>query len=975
MTNKDSFSKPLAVLGQREMFQRRHIGPSSFEQVKMLESLGIDSLEALIDQAVPASIRMKNALELPSSMTEVDVLKELKSIASENQIARSFIGMGYYNTITPNVILRNLLENPGWYTAYTPYQAEVSQGRLEALLNYQQMVMDLTGMDIANASLLDEATAAAEAMSFCRRISRSKSMSFFASDDCHPQTLDVLKTRAEPMGIELVVGKTEDHLETEFFGSLIQYPSTTGEITDISAWIQHWHQSETLVSVAADLLSLVLLKPPGELGADVVIGNSQRFGVPMGFGGPHAAFFATHDRYKRSMPGRLIGVSVDGRGRRALRMALQTREQHISREKATSNICTAQVLLAVIAGCYATYHGPEGLKDIAGRVHRMAMLLAQSLKKLGVNCSEHFFDTLNIDAGKERDQIYDHALQKRMNLRKTGTEQLGISVDETTTLEDLHQLIQIFADVKMKGNSSAANGLDELDQTLASKGISAIPEDLRRSSDFLTHPVFKRYHSETSMMRYLKHLEDKDVALNRSMIPLGSCTMKLNAAVEMIPVTWQEFGGIHPFVPVEQTLGYQKLIEELQDQLIRITGFEAVSMQPNSGAQGEYTGLLLIHRYQIHRGEGQRNICLIPSSAHGTNPASAMMASMKVVIIECDEDGNIDLEDLEAKAKKHSSELSALMITYPSTHGVFEETLTRICDIIHQHGGQVYMDGANLNALVGIAQPGKIGPDVLHMNLHKTFCIPHGGGGPGMGPIGFKKHLAPFAPSHSVRPIPEIPEENSAVSAAPYGSPGILPISWVYIKLMGAQGLLKATQVAILNANYIASRVREHFPVVYTGNKGRVAHECIIDVRPFRETAGITEEDVAKRLIDYGFHSPTMSWPVAGTLMIEPTESEPFEELDRFCDALIAIRVEIRRLEEGEWDADDNPLHNAPHTAEDLADPEWNHCYTREEAVYPLPGLRINKYWPPVNRIDNVFGDRNVVCSCPPTESYQEVEA
>ena len=973
MTSKDTFSQSLHELEQREMFQRRHIGPSSSEQDKMLKTLNLDSLESLIDEAVPASIRMNQDLELPGSRTEVDVLQELKSIASENKIARSFIGMGYYDTITPNVILRNLLENPGWYTAYTPYQAEVSQGRLEALLNYQQMVMDLTGMDIANASLLDEATAAAEAMAFSRRISRSKSMKFFASEDCHPQTLDVLKTRAEPMGIELVLGAPEENLETEFFGVLLQYPSTTGVIHDIGKWIEQWHQNDTMVSVATDLLSLVLLKPPGELGADVVIGNSQRFGVPMGFGGPHAAFFATHDRHKRSMPGRLIGVSVDGRGRRALRMALQTREQHIRREKATSNICTAQVLLAVIAGCYAVYHGPDGLKSIAGRVHRMTMLFAKSLNKIGIRCSEHFFDTLHIDAGNNRDQIYESALQQGLNFRKIGSNHLGVSLDETTTLDDLEQLVGVFQD--SNGNTSEAIDLEAWDQELSSNGESAIPSNLRRTSEFLTHPVFERYHSETSMMRYLKHLEDKDIALNRSMIPLGSCTMKLNAAAEMIPVTWQEFGGIHPFAPAEQTQGYQKMIEELEDQLIRITGFDAISMQPNSGAQGEYTGLLLIHRYQIHRGEGQRNICLIPSSAHGTNPASAMMASMKVVIVQCDEEGNIDLEDLEAKAQKHSSELSALMITYPSTHGVFEETLTKICDIIHHHGGQVYMDGANLNALVGIAQPGKIGPDVLHMNLHKTFCIPHGGGGPGMGPIGFKKHLAPFAPSHAVCPVPGVPEENSAVSAAPYGSPGILPISWVYIKLMGGPGLLKATKVAILNANYIASRVGKHFPVVYTGNNGRVAHECIIDVRPFRETAGITEEDVAKRLIDYGFHSPTMSWPVAGTLMIEPTESEPLEELDRFCDALIAIRAEIQRLEEGEWDADDNPLHNAPHTAEDLADPEWNHCYTREEAVYPLPGLRVNKYWPPVNRIDNVFGDRNVVCSCPPIESYQEVEA
>ena len=964
MPESNTAGPRLENLEQRELFIRRHLGPSDHEIAGMLNTLGIPSLEALVDESVPDSIRSEGELDLPGCRTEEEVLAEINEIAGENILACSYIGMGYHGTILPNVILRNLLENPGWYTAYTPYQAEVSQGRLEALLNYQQMIIDLTGMDLANASLLDEATAAAEAMAFCKRSTRGKSSRFFVAEDCHPQTIDVLKTRAEPMGFELVIGNPWEHRETDLFGALLQYPSTTGEIGDLGGLITRWHDAGAMVVVAADLMSMVLLKPPGEFGADVVIGSAQRFGVPMGFGGPHAAFFATHERYMRSIPGRLIGVSIDRRGRNALRMALQTREQHIRREKATSNICTAQVLPAVIAGCYAVYHGPAGLGAIARRIHRLAVILGKGLEKQGFSHSPHFFDTLNVRAGEQRDSIFARALNANINLRKIGEDRLGIALDETTTSADIINLWSLFP-----GDNPS---LEEIDSTLSAVGESAIPASLRRTSDILQHPVFHQHHSETSMMRYLKQLEDKDIALNRAMIPLGSCTMKLNAAVEMIPVTWPQFTDLHPFAPPEQTRGYLRMIGQLEDQLKRITGFDEISMQPNSGAQGEYTGLLLIHRYHLDRGEGHRNICLIPGSAHGTNPASATMASMKVVIVKCDDAGNIDLDDLRAKAEKHAKELGALMITYPSTHGVFEESLIEICEIIHRHGGQVYMDGANLNALVGIAYPGKLGPDVLHMNLHKTFCIPHGGGGPGMGPIGYRKHLAPFAPCHCVSPVPGVPTENTAVSAAPYGSPSILPISWIYIKLMGKAGLLKATQVAILNANYIARRVKDHFPIVYTGSNGRVAHECIIDVRPFRDSVGVTEEDVAKRLIDYGFHAPTMSWPVAGALMVEPTESEPLAELDRFCEALISIREEIRRIETGEWDAEDNPLHNAPHTAEDLTDAEWKHPYTREEAVFPLQSLRRGKYWPPVNRIDNVYGDRNVVCSCPPLESYCE---
>ncbi|MBG55515.1 MAG: glycine dehydrogenase (aminomethyl-transferring) [Deltaproteobacteria bacterium] len=963
----------LKDLEQNDRFIHRHIGPSENEIFQMLDALGMSSLDDLIDKVVPDSIRMSGELKLPESRTETDVINQLHGMAKRNKLAKSMIGMGYHNIILPGVIQRNILENPGWYTAYTPYQPEVSQGRLEALLNFQQMIIDLTGMEIANASLLDEATAAAEAMTFCKRVSRSKSMRFFVADDCHPQTIDVLKTRAEPMSIELVVGSLDQQFGTpdeSLFGALIQNPGTFGEIHDIDDLISKWHESETLVSVASDLMSLVLIKPPGESGADVVIGSTQRFGVPMGFGGPHAAYFAAREKNMRSVPGRIIGVSIDRRGNTALRMALQTREQHIRREKATSNICTAQVLLGVIAGCYAVYHGQEGLRIISMRIHRMTSILAEGIKSFGILVeNKYFFDTLTVLADKNSKEIYEKALAKGINLRNIGRNKLGITLDETTTTEDIQILWEIFSE------SNDLPSIKEIDSDFISgKKYSGIPQKLIRISDFLTHPVFHLYQSETAMLRYLRKLQDKDIALDKSMIPLGSCTMKLNATSEMVPISWPEFSNIHPFAPINQTEGYMKLISDLENYLIKITGFDVVSMQPNSGAQGEYAGLLAIHNYHKSRGDGHRNVCLIPSSAHGTNPASATMTSMKSIIVKCDENGNIDVNNLIELAEKNAENLAALMITYPSTHGVFEESLIHICEIIHNKGGQVYMDGANLNALMGIAQPGKLGPDVLHMNLHKTFCIPHGGGGPGMGPIGMKSHLAKFAPNHCVVQIKDLPKENTAVSAAPWGSPGILPISWVYIQLMGGCGLKKSSQVAILNANYLAMRLNEHFPIVYTGKNGLVAHECIIDVRPLRADTGISEEDIAKRLIDYGFHAPTMSWPVAGTLMIEPTESEPKSELDRFCEAMISIRKEADRVLKGEWDKTDNPLKNSPHPADDLTDTKWNHCYSQETAFYPLASIRQNKYWPPSARVDNVHGDRNVFCSCPPLEIYEDEE-
>lgn len=963
----------LKELEQKDRFIHRHIGPSNEEISEMLKTLNVSSLDKLIEKVVPDSIRMQAHLDLPSSITEIDALEKIKMIAERNNISKSMIGMGYHDTYMPAVIQRNVFENPGWYTAYTPYQPEVSQGRLEALLNFQQMIIDLTGMEVANASLLDEATAAAEAMTFCKRVSSSKNTRFFVANDCHPQTIDVLKTRAEPLGLELVIGALNQQSELEkddFFGALIQYPGTFGDIHDIEKIIKIFHDSGTMVSVSSDPMSLVLLKPPGEMGADVVFGSTQRFGVPMGFGGPHAAFFASREKYLRSIPGRIIGASVDRRGNTALRMALQTREQHIRREKATSNICTAQALLAIIASCYSVYHGPNGLKIIAKRIHRLTNILAEGLIKLGLTLrNQFFFDNITVSVGKKRDHFYNLAIDKGINLRKIGTQELGINLDETSHRDDINELFSIF---------SAGKNLpviEEIDKLIGNDLIKArIPNNLNRTSKFLKHPVFNKYHSETAMLRYLRFLQDKDIALDRAMIPLGSCTMKLNATSEMIPVSWPEFSSIHPFAPPEQTLGYLEIINELENCLIRITGFDTISMQPNSGAQGEYAGLLAIRKYHLSRGDHNRNICLIPNSAHGTNPASASMANMKIVSIKCDKDGNIDIEHLNEMVKKYSENLAALMVTYPSTHGVFEESLISICDIIHNNGGQVYMDGANLNALMGIAQPGKLGPDVLHINLHKTFCIPHGGGGPGMGPIALKSHLSQFAPNHCVRNLDGLPIKNTAVSGAPWGSPGILPISLIYIKLMGEHGLKKSSQVAILNANYLAEKLRKFFPIVFTGKNGLIAHECIIDIRQLKETSGITEEDIAKRLIDYGFHAPTMSWPVPGTLMIEPTESEPKDEIDRFCEAMISIRKEIKKIESGDWDKEDNPLKNAPHTSEDLINEKWEHLYSKETAFYPLPTLRQKKYWPPIGRIDNVHGDRNVICSCPPMEIFEEEE-
>ncbi len=953
----------LEELEQKDDFIHRHIGPSENEIKAMLNELALESLDELIDSTLPESIHCEDSLNLGNGKSEQEVLKHLKIIAQKNKVLKTFIGMGYHDTSTPNVILRNVLENPGWYTAYTPYQAEISQGRLEALLNFQQMVMDLSGLDFANASLLDEATAAAEAMAMLRQANKNKqeSKSFFVANDVHPQTLDVIKTRAEYLGFEIVTGDPKLILP-DAFGVLIQYPSTTGELWDIAPTIKEVHEQGALVVVASDLLSLCLLKPPGEMGADVVIGSSQRFGVPMGFGGPHAAFFATRDVYKRLTPGRVIGISVDSRGNMALRMALQTREQHIRREKATSNICTAQALLAEVAGFYAVYHGPKGLKTIASRVHRLASILAKGLKQKGLELlHSSWFDTITVKVNGRQSEIYHRALEKQCNLRLIDDDKLGISLDETTAAEDILLLWHIFV-----GDN---HGLDVEPLDLAARNENVIPEGLNRTSKFLTYPVFNSYQSETSMLRYLKRLENKDYSLTHGMIPLGSCTMKLNATTEMLPITWPEFANIHPFVPREQAQGYLELIAGLEQMLIKITGYVAFSMQPNSGAQGEYAGLLVIRRYYQHIGEGHRNICLIPSSAHGTNPASANMMGLKIVVIKTDKEGNIDFEDLKAKAKTHAANLCCLMITYPSTHGVFEETIKEVCDLIHAYGGQVYMDGANLNAQVGITKPALIGSDVSHLNLHKTFCIPHGGGGPGMGPIGVKAHLEPFLPNHVVSPIEGV-AKNSAVAAAPFGSALILTISWAFIQLMGDKGLKRATQVAILNANYMVKRLREHYDVLYCGRNDRVAHECIIDLRPIREKAGITEEDVAKRLMDYGFHAPTISWPVPGTLMIEPTESESKAELDRFCDALISIHQEIAAIELGEIELEDSALHNAPHTLADIVNNDWQRLYSRKQAVCPSKEAQQFKFWPAVNRVDNVYGDRNFVCSCPPMEVY-----
>ncbi len=945
------------TLSTADEFVPRHIGPRELDEIAMLNLLGYESLDAMTAQVIPESIKGTSVLDLPAGLSEADALAELRAIAGKNRLLKSLIGQGYYNTHTPAPILRNLLENPAWYTAYTPYQPEISQGRLEALLNFQTLIGDLTGMPVANASLLDEGTAAAEAMTFCKRLAKNKASAFFASVHCHPQTLDVLRTRAEPLGIEVVVGvetEIEDH--GRFFGALFQYPMTTGEIRDYRESIQAFQAAGALVAMAADLLALTLLTPPGELGADVAIGTAQRFGVPLGFGGPHAAYFATQDKYKRDMPGRVVGVSIDRHGNSAYRLALQTREQHIRREKATSNICTAQVLLANIASMYAVYHGPEGLTRIATRVQRLTSLLAAGLQRLGHETQHTAFDTLTLVFGARTAALHEAARACGYNLREVSAEALGVSLDETSTLADVQALLEILADGK------PAPQVAELGDA---QGVE-VPAALQRQSAFLTHPVFASHRSETELMRYLRKLADKDLALDRTMIPLGSCTMKLNAASEMIPVTWAEFGAIHPFAPADQAEGYAQLTTELEAMLCAATGYDAVSLQPNAGSQGEYAGLLAIRAYHASRGQGERDVCLIPASAHGTNPATASMVDMRVVVVACDKRGNVDLDDLRAKAEQHSERLAALMITYPSTHGVFEEAIREICQVVHDHGGQVYIDGANMNAMVGLCAPGQFGGDVSHLNLHKTFCIPHGGGGPGVGPIGVKAHLAPFLPGHA-----RLERKEGAVCAAPYGSASILPISWMYLKMMGSAGLTRASQVAILSANYIARRLEEHYPVLYSGTGGLVAHECILDLRPLKDSSGVTVDDVAKRLIDFGFHAPTMSFPVAGTLMIEPTESESKQELDRFCDAMIAIREEIRALEAGTLDPQDNPLKNAPHTARELAG-EWTHPYSREQAVFPLPSLVDGKYWPPVARIDNVYGDRNLVCSCPPIEAYGE---
>jgi glycine dehydrogenase len=949
----ESLSKPLTQLEHRDEFIGRHIGPDEHAIAGMLASIGTASLSTLISETVPAGIRLQRALDLPPAMTEHAALAALKAIAAKNVVKKSLIGQGYYGTHTPPVILRNLFENPGWYTAYTPYQAEIAQGRLEALLNYQQMVVDLTGMQIANASLLDESTAAAEAMTMARRISKARGNVFFVDEAAFPQTIDVVRTRAGYFGYEVVLGKPEDAAQHELFGALLQYPNARGEIADLTTAIANIKGKGGVVAVASDLMALVLLKSPGEMGADIALGSAQRFGVPMGFGGPHAAFFATREAHVRSMPGRIIGVSKDARGKTAYRMALQTREQHIRREKANSNICTSQVLLANIAGMYAVWHGPEGLRTIASRIHRLTALLAGGL---GIT-ERAFFDSFELRTGAgESDRILRAACDAGYNLRRVDAETIGISLDETTTREDVATLLGIF------GKQTAVESLD-------AARPCAIPVTLQRREPILAHPVFNTHHTEHGMLRYLKRLQNRDLALDHAMIPLGSCTMKLNAAAEMIPVSWPEFARMHPFAPLDQAQGYLELITGLEHQLKAITGFDAVCMQPNSGAQGEYAGLVAIRRFQAANGQGARNVCLIPKSAHGTNPATAQMCSLEVVAVACDDSGNVDLPDLKAKAQQHAANLSCLMITYPSTHGVFEEAVRDICAVIHAHGGQVYMDGANLNAQVGLCRPADIGADVSHINLHKTFAIPHGGGGPGMGPIGLKSHLAPFMANHAVQTVPGPHGGQGAVSAAPWGSASILPISWMYISMMGGAGLTRATEIAILNANYVAAKLKDHYPVLYTGSQGRVAHECILDVRAIKAATGVAEIDIAKRLMDYGFHAPTVSFPVAGTLMVEPTESEDKAELDRFCAAMCSIRDEIRKIETGEWTLDGSPLKHAPHTEADLVG-EWTRPYSREQAVFPLPWVAENKFWPYVNRIDDVHGDRNLFCGCVPMEDY-----
>ncbi|MFP7609425.1 aminomethyl-transferring glycine dehydrogenase [Serratia quinivorans] len=958
-------TQTLSQLEHSEAFIERHIGSSAQQQQQLLEAVGARSLNALIQQIVPADIQLPAPPPVGDAATEHQALAELKAIASQNQRYKSYIGMGYSAVLTPPVILRNMLENPGWYTAYTPYQPEVSQGRLEALLNFQTVTLDLTGLDLASASLLDEATAAAEAMALAKRASKLKDANrFFVADDVHPQTLDVVRTRAATFGFEVIVDKAEKVLELQgVFGVLLQQVGTTGELHDYSALLAELKNRKIGTSVAADIMALVLLTAPGKQGADVVFGSAQRFGVPMGYGGPHAAFFACRDEFKRSMPGRIIGVSRDAAGNTALRMAMQTREQHIRREKANSNICTSQVLLANIASLYAVYHGPQGLQRIAGRIHRLTDILAAGLQQAGLQLRHKtWFDTLTVEV-KDKAAVLERALSFGINLRTDIHGAVGITLDEATSREDVQTLFALLA-----GDNHGLD-IDALDAAV-SKNSQSIPAGMLRKDPILTHPVFNSYHSETEMMRYMHRLERKDLALNQAMIPLGSCTMKLNAAAEMIPITWPEFSELHPFCPPEQAAGYQQMIGQLSQWLVQLTGYDAVCMQPNSGAQGEYAGLLAIRHYHESRNESGRHICLIPSSAHGTNPASAQMAGMSVVVVACDKNGNIDLHDLRVKAEQAGEELSCIMVTYPSTHGVYEETIREVCQIVHQFGGQVYLDGANMNAQVGITTPGYIGADVSHLNLHKTFCIPHGGGGPGMGPIGVKAHLAPFVPGHSVVQIDGVLTQQGAVSAAPFGSASILPISWMYIRMMGAEGLKQASQVAILNANYIATRLKDAYPVLYTGRDHRVAHECILDIRPLKEETGISEMDIAKRLIDYGFHAPTMSFPVAGTLMVEPTESESKVELDRFIDAMLAIRGEIDRVAKGEWPLEDNPLVNAPHIQAELVS-DWQHAYSRELAVFPIAGVRENKYWPSVKRLDDVYGDRNLFCSCVPMSEYE----
>ena len=948
--------RTLTDLQNAAEFIARHVGPSANDQQQMLSALGCTNLQQLTAQVVPEAIAMAEDLAIVDGCTEAQALAELREIASHNRVFKSFIGQGYYGTITPNVIQRNILENPAWYTAYTPYQPEISQGRLEALINFQTMISDLTGLEMSNSSMLDEGTAAAEAMALCQRMSKSKSSRFFVDSDCLPQTIEVIKTRAEPMGIEVEVADPAS-FSGEAFGILLQYPGASGEVRDYREIIGKVQEQKGLAVMAADILSLVLLESPGSLGADVAIGTTQRFGVPLGFGGPHAGYMATREAYKRNLPGRLVGLSQDANGDPAYRLALQTREQHIRREKATSNICTAQVLLAVIAGMYAVYHGPQGLQRIAQRVHLLTSVLAEGLRlnKMAPT-NKHWFDTLTLHTGNRTEEIVATAEAREINLRQIDAEHIGLSIDETTGSDDIVALWDI-----LLGEHSL--NLD----TLAAEVAGSLPDDLIRTDGFLTHPTFNSYHSETEMLRYLRRLADKDIALDRAMIPLGSCTMKLNATAEMLPITWPEFSNMHPFAPTDQTGGYRVMIDQLESMLCAATGYDAMSLQPNAGSQGEYAGLLAIRGYHESRGDAHRTMCLIPSSAHGTNPASAQMCGMKVVLVKCDDQGNVDIADLKEKAAAHSENLAAIMVTYPSTHGVFEEGIKEICQIVHDHGGQVYIDGANLNAMVGVCQPGKFGGDVSHLNLHKTFCIPHGGGGPGVGPIGVGEHLAPFLPKE----VEGGERRGAQVSAAPFGSASILPITWMYIRMMGRVGLKQATEVAILNANYMASRLQEHYQVLYTGANGRVAHECILDVRPIKDNVGISVDDIAKRLIDYGFHAPTMSFPVSGTLMIEPTESESKAELDRFCDAMIAIKHEVNQVANGEFQLDDNPLVSAPHTAAIVTADEWTRAYSRSQAAYPVDSLRDSKYWPPVGRLDNVFGDRNLICSCPSMSDYE----